>query len=48
MTRLPLGKGHRGTSKKFGAFLEVEFCLVLLCFEGEKTSKKFPYNLSLA
>ena len=38
--RLHLGKVHRGTSKKFGAFLKVLFSLVLLCFEGRKSSKK--------
>ena len=30
MTRLPLGKGHGGTSKKFGAFLEVLFFFPLV------------------
>ena len=47
MVRLHLGKVHRGTSKKLGAFLEVLFSLVLLCFEGRKSSKKFLRNLSL-
>ena len=47
MTRPPLGKGLRGTSKKLGAFWEVLFALVLLCFEDRKTSKKFLRNLSL-
>ena len=37
--RLHFGKVHRGTSKKFGAFLEVLFSLVLLRFEGRKRSK---------
>ena len=46
-TRLPLGKVHRRTSKKFCAFLEVYFCLVLLSFQGRRTSKKFLRNLSL-
>ena len=48
MTRLPLGKVHRGTSKNFCAFLEVHFCLVFVCFVGSRTSKKFLRNLSLA
>ena len=48
MTRLPLGEVYRGTSKNFCAFLEVHFCLVLLCFVGSRTSKKFLPNLSLA
>ena len=46
-TRLPLEKGRRRTSKKFRAFLEVYFCLVLLYFQGRRTSKKFLRNLSL-
>ena len=48
MTRLPLGKGRRGTSWKFRAFSEVQFSLVLLYFEGRRTSKKSFRNLSLA
>ena len=39
MTRLPLGKVHRRTSKNFCAFLEVQFRLVLLCFVGRRTSE---------
>ena len=46
-TRLHLGKVHRRTSKKFCAFLDVYFCLVLLYFQGKKTSNKLLRNLSL-
>ena len=48
MTRPPHGGEYRGTSKKLGAFLEVQFSLVLLCFEGRRSSEKFLRGLSLA
>ena len=42
MARLPLGKVHRSTSKDFCAFLEVHFCLVLLCFCGQENFQEVP------
>ena len=40
MARLVLDKEHRGTSKKFCAFLEVHLCFVLMCPQDRRTSKK--------
>ena len=48
MTWLPLGKGHRGISTKVVPSKKFSFALILLYFDGKRTSKRSFRNLSLA